>query len=127
MDNAERKIAVVDFDGTINIEETYPLATGQPSKDWLIAQDLMGFVDTVNENLAPWNYDSRKIYGHMYVDDRAYGFDPYDEDVLLDVVVQFSIKVLGWTVAEAMMARKMIDEGNSAPTRAEVGELIYDN
>lgn len=42
---------------------------------------------------APFHYEARKIYAHMYVDDRAYGWYE-NEEVLLDVLSAFMFKVM---------------------------------
>lgn len=41
---------------------------------------------------APFHYEARKIYAHMYVDDRAYGWDNNNDEIMLDVMVSFLIK-----------------------------------
>jgi hydroxymethylpyrimidine pyrophosphatase-like HAD family hydrolase len=49
---------------------------------WLDANNI-NYTD-INSSIeyAKWNYESRKIYAHMYVDDRAFGWnrinDPYN-------------------------------------------------
>jgi len=43
---------------------------------------------------APFHYEARKIYAHMYVDDRAFGWQNRD-DILLDVLVEFLYKHMG--------------------------------
>jgi hydroxymethylpyrimidine pyrophosphatase-like HAD family hydrolase len=52
--------------------------------------------DAINNVIqyAPFHYEARKIYAHMYVDDKGFGW--YDhEDVLLEVLRSFLVKVLG--------------------------------
>lgn len=51
-----------------------------------ISDDITPMADYLNENnitvdginsvikYSPWHYESRKIYAHMYVDDRSYGW-----------------------------------------------------
>lgn len=53
--------------------------------------------DTINESIqfAPYHYNGRKIYAHMYVDDRSYGWDDDDHDIFLSVLRQFLSKVCG--------------------------------
>ena len=128
-DNAEFPIIAIDFDGTINIENTYP-DIGQfrkyakevinfmydigikvviwTSRDMGIDHDGHSVYDDItpmilclNANgikysainrsiqFSPFHYQGRKIYAHMYVDDRAYGFDSEDEDIMLKVMKFF--------------------------------------
>ncbi len=51
---------------------------------------------SINESyqFAPYHYKARKIFAHRFVDDRAYGFDSSNEDILLDVLEEFLVKIL---------------------------------
>jgi hypothetical protein len=42
---------------------------------------------------APFDYEARKIYAHMYVDDRGFGWKEY-EYIMIDVMVEFMTKVM---------------------------------
>lgn len=66
----------------------------EPMIKWLKDNDIE--VDGINCSFqyAPWDYEARKIYAHMYVDDMGFGWEDTDE-ILLDVMVQFMIKHLG--------------------------------
>lgn len=43
---------------------------------------------------APFMYEARKVYAHMYVDDRGFGWYESD-DILLNVMAEFMYKYLG--------------------------------
>lgn len=51
--------------------------------------------DAINKSVqfAPYKYNSRKVYAHMYVDDRAYGWQDH-EFVLLHVLEDFLSNIL---------------------------------
>jgi len=77
---------------------------------FLRENDIFDEFAAINENIAPWDYDSRKIYAHMYVDDRAYGWEEYD-DILLDVAVQIMVKLLHAPTTIAFHIRNELAEG----------------
>lgn len=59
--------------------------------------------DAINEShkFAPYEYEARKIYAHMYVDDRGYNWDGNDngeDGVMLNILRQFLIRICGFTV-----------------------------
>ena len=64
-------------------------------KQWL---DEMGIkYHTVNDSteFAPFKYYGRKMYAHMFVDDRAYGFSQYDDHIMSKVLTRFLIDIVG--------------------------------
>ena len=64
-------------------------------KQWL---DDMGVkYHTVNDSthFAPYKYYGRKLYAHMFVDDRGYGFDVDDKEVMLGVLRSFLTDIVG--------------------------------
>lgn len=64
-------------------------------KQWL---DEMGIkYHTVNDSteFAPFKYYGRKLYAHMFVDDRGYGFDCDDKYIMLKVLKAFLTKIVG--------------------------------
>lgn len=64
-------------------------------KQWL---DDMGIkYHTVNDSthFAPYKYYGRKLYAHMFVDDRGYGFDINDKHEMLNVLNSFLVDVIG--------------------------------
>lgn len=137
-DSAVAPIMAIDFDGTINIDESnkYP-ECGRPrlwssrvtnfmhelgikiviwtSRDVAYNQeerrmydDLTPMLEFLDENdiyydainksvqYAPFYYNGRKVYAHMYVDDRGYGWDgdeAGENNVLIHVLTQFLHKV----------------------------------
>lgn len=100
---------------------TYPIVTGEPRPyvkevmNYLYSMDVTVIIWTsreekdrdymvnwlhehgikycgINENAFPWSYDARKIFAHMYVDDRGYGWND-TPSVMLDVLRKFMINV----------------------------------
>lgn len=64
-------------------------------KEWL---DEMGVhYHTVNDSteFAPFKYYGRKLYAHMFVDDRGYGFDCDNKFIMLDVLRHFLTDIIG--------------------------------
>lgn len=64
-------------------------------KEWL---DEMGVkYHTVNDStkFAPFKYYGRKLYAHMFVDDRGFGFDCNETFIMLKVLVGFLIDIVG--------------------------------
>jgi hypothetical protein len=52
--------------------------------------------DAINKSVqfAPYAYNGRKIYAHMYVDDRAFGWKN-DDGIMLDVLESVAYDILG--------------------------------
>ena len=64
-------------------------------KQWL---DEMGIkYHTVNDSteFAPYKYYGRKLYAHMFVDDRGYGFSCHDNNIMSKVLESFLINIVG--------------------------------
>ena len=64
-------------------------------KQWL---DEMGILyHTVNDTteFAPYKYYGRKIYAHMFVDDRGFGFNCDDNIIMLKVLREFLEQIVG--------------------------------
>ena len=64
-------------------------------KQWL---DEMGILyHTVNDSteFAPFKYYGRKLYAHMFVDDRGFGFDCNDSLIMLKVLREFLEEIVG--------------------------------
>lgn len=55
---------------------------------------------------APFKYRAQKIFAHMYVDDRAFGWYD-DDDILLEVLRSFLVKVCG--VDEELASQAVAD------------------
>lgn len=71
-----------------------------PMIEWLDANEI--HYDAINKSIqfAPYAYNGRKVYAHMYVDDRAFGWqgssDGNDEIFLL-MLEEFLEKVCGFS------------------------------
>ena len=66
--------------------------------------------DAINKSIqfAPYAYNGRKVYAHMYVDDRAFGWygnDNGDDHIMLDVLEEFLYIVCGFSRSLARIAR----------------------
>lgn len=64
-------------------------------KQWL---DEMGILyHTVNDSteFAPFKYYGRKLYAHMFVDDRGFGFNCYDNFIMIKVLRDFLEDIVG--------------------------------
>jgi hypothetical protein len=72
----------------------------KPMEEWLKSNGI--HYDSVNSAIefAPFHYEARKIYAHMYVDDRAFGWNSEDENILLDVFMEFAVKHLGMSIED---------------------------
>lgn len=66
----------------------------QPMRDWLHEHGVKGSAINSSYEYAPFPYESRKIYAHMYVDDRAFGWYD-DEDIMLEVLRSFLVHTVG--------------------------------
>lgn len=64
-------------------------------KQWL--DDIGIKYHTVNDSthFAPYKYYGRKLYAHMFVDDRGYGFNGESRFVMLNVLRSFLIDIVG--------------------------------
>ena len=75
-----------------------------PMIEFLDANEI--HYDAINKSIqfAPYAYNGRKVYAHMYVDDRGYGWDGTDDEndtVFLSILESFLIKVCGFTKLSA--------------------------
>lgn len=64
-------------------------------KQWL---DEMGIkYHTVNDSteFAPFKYYGRKMYAHMFVDDRSFGFSHNDHHVMSKMLETFLVNIVG--------------------------------
>lgn len=71
-----------------------------PMIDWLDANEI--HYDAINKSIqfAPYAYNGRKVYAHMYVDDRAYGWHGADngkDEMFLLVLESFLHRVCGFS------------------------------
>jgi hypothetical protein len=64
-------------------------------KEWLNEMGVL--YHTVNDSteFAPFKYYGRKLYAHMFVDDRGFGFDCNDKFVMIKVLRDFLIDIVG--------------------------------
>lgn len=92
--------------------------------EWLESHKM--HYDSTNSSIkfAPYHYESRKIYAHMYVDDMAYGWIE-TETIMISVFNQFCRKFVNITVSELTERMKQIhtDYKDSIPqTKEQLGE-----
>jgi len=64
-------------------------------QDWLCQHGFKYHDINTCIKYAPFRYEARKIYAHMYVDDKGFGWEDRD-DILLDVLVSFLHKCMGY-------------------------------
>lgn len=64
-------------------------------KQWLDENGVK--YHTVNDSteFAPFKYYGRKLYAHMFVDDRAYGFSHNDHHIMAKVLESFLVNIVG--------------------------------
>lgn len=75
-------------------------------KQWL---DEMGILyHTVNDSteFAPFKYYGRKLYAHMFVDDRGFGFDCDDDLIMIKVLREFLEQIVG---CERVIVNSIVD------------------
>ena len=88
-------------------------------KQWL---DEMGIkYHTVNDSteFAPFKYYGRKLYAHMFVDDRGYGFSCHDYHVMAKVLEAFLTNIVGCDYYTSMVIVHAICRGDQ-PSSVEV-------
>ena len=75
--------------------------------------------DAINKSIqfAPYHYNGRKVYAHMYVDDRGYGWCGDDEyinnnAIFLDVLRKFLTRVCGFLPRQAQQVVMCCQQGN---------------
>lgn len=78
-----------------------------PMIEWLDKNEI--HYDAINKSIqfAPYHYNGRKIYAHMYVDDRAYGWQGSDNGkdcMFLLVLESFLRRVCGFSKQSAEFA-----------------------
>lgn len=71
-----------------------------PMIDWLDENEI--HYDAINKSIqfAPYAYNGRKIYAHMYVDDRSFGWDGAEDgndEIMLKVLGSFLHKICGFS------------------------------
>jgi hypothetical protein len=84
--------------------------------------------DAINKSVqfAPYAYNGRKIYAHMYVDDRAFGWHwRGDDDTMIDVLKSIFYYILG--VNNSTLVIKAINSVTSGQKLEEdiLNELRY--
>lgn len=98
-------------DVAYNQEEKKMYDHMSPMIDWLDKNEV--HYDAINKSIqfAPYAYNGRKVYAHMYVDDRAfgwYGSDDGNDCIMLDLLEVFLHEVCGFSRPLAMQARNMV-------------------
>lgn len=82
-----RDIAYNQDDGEIHDHVT-------PMIKFLNANDIKYHAINKSVQFAPYPYNGRKIYAHMYIDDRAFGWKEHDF-IMLEVLMHICIDILG--------------------------------
>lgn len=69
--------------------------------------------DAINKSVqfAPYHYNGRKVYAHLYVDDRAFGWEER-ESIMLDVLVCVLTNVIGIKIEYATHIANDLRNGN---------------
>ena len=75
-----------------------------PMIKWLDRKKI--HYDAINKSIqfAPYHYNGRKVYAHMYIDDRAFGWTGAEDgkdEIFYDVLRSFLIKVCSFKYEEA--------------------------
>lgn len=86
-----------------------------PMIDWLDANEI--HYDAINKSIqfAPYAYNGRKVYAHMYIDDRAYGWHGADngkDEMFLLVLESFLHRVCGFSKHSANIATIYCQQGS---------------
>lgn len=79
-----------------------------PMIEWLDKHEI--HYDAINKSIqfAPYHYNGRKVYAHMYVDDRAFGWHGADtgmDEIFLSVLESFLRRVCGFSRYNADIVR----------------------
>lgn len=79
-------------DVAYNQEEKKMYDHMSPMIEWLDENNV--HYDAINKSIqfAPYHYNGRKVYAHMYVDDRAFGWrgaDDGNDEMFLEVLGEF--------------------------------------
>jgi hypothetical protein len=68
--------------------------------------------DAINKSVqfAPYHYNGRKVYAHLYVDDRAFGWHE-SESIMIDVLMHILTEIIGIEMEYAICIRNDITNG----------------
>lgn len=93
-------------------------------KQWLDEMNVR--YHTVNDStqFAPYKYYGRKLYAHMFVDDRGYGFDCDDKMIMIKVLYEFLSEVIGVDNDRALTVCQEIYDNGFAST-SSIGNIAY--
>lgn len=71
--------------------------------------------DAINKSVqfAPYHYNGRKVYAHLYVDDRAFGWDESNESIMADVLIYVLTEIIGIDKAHAICMRNDLLNGRT--------------
>lgn len=94
-------------DVAYNQEEKKMYDHMSPMIEWLDENNV--HYDAINKSIqfAPYHYNGRKVYAHMYVDDRAFGWrgaDDGNDEMFLEVLGEFLHVVCGFSRYSASVA-----------------------
>lgn len=83
--------------------------------DWLDENDI--HYDAINKSIqfAPYHYNGRKVYAHMYVDDRAFGWhgsETGNDCIFIMVLEEFLRRVCGFSKHSANITAMCCERGD---------------
>ncbi len=86
-----------------------------PMIDWLDANDI--HYDAINKSIqfAPYAYNGRKVYAHMYVDDRSFGWTGShtgNDCIFILVLEEFMRRVCGFSRESANIVSICCQQGD---------------
>lgn len=101
-------------DAAYNQEEKKMYDHMSPMIDWLDKNEI--HYDAINKSVqfCPYAYNGRKVYAHMYVDDRSFGWcgaDNGKDEIFLMVLEEFLRKVCGFSRISANFAMTCCRQG----------------
>lgn len=81
--------------------------------------------DAINKSVqfAPYHYNGRKVYAHLYVDDRAFGWQDNDY-IMAEVLVHVLTKVIGIEFECAINVRNDLLNGRQISLKNRLKNLV---
>lgn len=81
-------------------------------KQWLDEMDVHYHTVNNSNEFAPFRYHGRKLYAHMFVDDRSFGFNYDDKHIMIRVLHDFLENIVGCDINIVHHICYMIFVGN---------------
>lgn len=81
--------------------------------------------DAINKSVqfAPYHYNGRKVYAHLYVDDRSFGW--YESDtIMIDVLMHILINIIGIEDEDAICMRNDLVNGRPVSLRYYAKDMV---